>query len=47
MREENSVRVDWSIGKFEKESMKCETCGDRNAWYKAHAHAVRINAMGC
>ena len=34
--EEDDVRLDWKSGKFETEQMRCESCGDRNAWNKVH-----------
>ena len=36
MSEEEEVRLNWKSGGFEKGQMKCETCGDRNAWDKLH-----------
>ena len=34
--EEDTVRIDWQSGMFEKSTMRCETCGDRNAWGRVH-----------
>ena len=36
MLEEDVVRMDWAAGKFEKESMQREPCGDKNARDKMH-----------
>lgn len=36
MLEEDSVRLDWQRGKSEEDRMRCETCGDKNAWDKVH-----------
>ena len=36
MAEEDTVRLDWKSGSFESNSLKCETCGDRNAWERVH-----------
>ena len=37
MLEEDVVRMDWAAGRSEKESMRCESCGDKTVWDKAHA----------
>jgi hypothetical protein len=36
MLEEDVVRMDWAAGRFEKESVQCESCGEKNAWDKVH-----------
>ena len=36
MRSEESVRLDWKTGGFEKGSLQCESCGDKNAWQRVH-----------
>ena len=36
MLEEDVVRMDWAAGRFEKDSMRCEPCGDKSAWDKVH-----------
>lgn len=36
MQEEDTVRLDWQDEMFEDGDMKCETCGDRNAWDRVH-----------
>ena len=37
MLEEEKIKLDWSSGKFEKGSLQCATCGDKNAWGRTHA----------
>ena len=36
MLEEDVVRMDWAAGRFERDSMRCESFGDKNAWDKVH-----------
>ena len=37
MKEEEEVRLNWSSGKFEKNSLQCTTCGDQRVWDRTHA----------
>ena len=37
MADEDEIRLNWKSGKFEREQVTCETCGDKNAWDKVHS----------
>ena len=36
MLDEDVVRMGWAAGRFEKDLMRCESCGGKNAWGKVH-----------
>ena len=41
MMEEERVRIEWMSGGFEKESKKCETCGEEDVWKRKHGCCER------
>ena len=45
MLEEDVVRMDWAAGKFEKESTRCESCGDKKRLGES-AHVLRGTMQG-
>ena len=37
MQEGEEIRIDWENGKFERGSLPCPFCGDKNVWDRTHA----------